>query len=442
VSTAGSTGRLGLWSATALVIGHTIGVGIFLTPAELIGALRAPGVTIALWTICGAIVLAGALTFGELASRYPESGGLYVYLREAWGPRVAFLYGWQSLLIMDPGVTAALAAGAAQYVVAIWPGSAGSERAIGVVLLWAVAGLNMAGLRIGARAFGVLTVIKLAALAAIVIIALTVHGGSWTHFAADPSGRAGAPPLAAAIAIGLVGVFFSFGGFWETSRIAGEVRDPQRTLPRALVLGVLTVTLIYVMTTVAFIVLVPPADATSAAAFARKAGEAMLGSAGPVALAAVVLVSVVASAMAMIMVAPRLYEAMSADGLFPAWLAARSAATGAPMRSTIGLASIATVFVLLGTFDQIVAVFVCTTLVFVALAAAAVFRLRRTHARAPFMTSGYPLTPAVFIALLLVIVAMIAVNRPWQAATGLAAVLIGVPVARWLTAPIALEGRS
>jgi APA family basic amino acid/polyamine antiporter len=146
--------------------------------------------------------------------------------------------------------------------------------------------------------------------------------------------------------------------------------------------------------------------------------------------------------MAMVMVAPRLYEAMSADGLFPAWLATRSAATGAPMRSTIGLASIATVFVLLGTFDQIVAVFVCTTLVFVALAAAAVFRLRRTRARAPFMTSGYPLTPILFIALLLVIVAMIAINRPWQAATGLVAVLIGVPVARWLTAPIVLEGRS
>lgn len=440
MSTAGSAGRLGLWSATALVIGHTIGVGIFLTPAELIGALRAPGVTIALWTICGAIVLAGALTFGELAARCPESGGLYVYLREAWGPRVAFLYGWQSLLIMDPGVTAALAAGAAQYVVAIWPGAAGSERVVGVAFLWTIAGLNMAGLRIGARTFGALTAIKLAALAAIVIIALTVHDGSWAHFAADPAGRAGAPPLGAALAIGLVGVFFSFGGFWETSRIAGEVRDPQRTLPRALVLGVLTVTLIYVMTTAAFIVLVPPAEATSAAAFARRAGETMLGAAGPAALAAVVLVSVVASAMAMIMLAPRLYEAMSVDGLFPAWLASRSPRTGAPIRSTMWLASLATAFVLLGTFDQIVAVFVCTTLVFVALAAGAVFRLRRARGPALFLTPGYPVTPALFIGLLLVIVAMIAINRPWQAATGLAAVLIGVPVARRLTATVAFEG--
>jgi APA family basic amino acid/polyamine antiporter len=442
VSATPSTGRLGLWSATALVIGHTIGVGIFLTPAELIGALRAPGVTIALWTICGAIVLAGALTFGELASRYPESGGLYVYLREAWGPRVAFLYGWQSLLIMDPGVTAALAAGAVQYVVAIWPDAGGAERAIAVALLWAIAGVNMAGLRIGARAFGALTVIKLAALAAIVVMAFAGHGGSWAHFAADPASRAGAPPLGAAIAIGLVGVFFSFGGFWETSRIAGEVRDPQRTLPRALVLGVLTVTLIYVMTTAAFIVLVPPAAATSAAAFARQAGEAMLGSAGPGVLAVVVLVSVVASAMAMIMVAPRLYEAMSLDGLFPAWLAVRSSRTGAPMRSTIWLTSIATMFVALGTFDQIVAVFVCTTLVFVALAAGAVFRLRRTSVRAPFLTPGHPLTPALFIALLLVIVAMIAINRPWQAATGLVAVLIGVPAARRLTAPAVAKGGS
>src|SRR5262249_23137043 len=127
-STGGTVRELGFWSATALVVGHTIGVGIFLTPSQLIGALASPGWTVLLWLVCGALVLAGALTFGELASRYPEAGGLYVYLRAAWGSRVAFLYGWQSVLIMDPGVTAALAIGLAPYVVAVWPAAAGRER--------------------------------------------------------------------------------------------------------------------------------------------------------------------------------------------------------------------------------------------------------------------------------------------------------------------------
>src|SRR6476661_7705178 len=112
---------LGLWSSTALVVGSTIGVGIFLTPAELIGAVASPALTFSLWIACGMLALAGALTFGELAARYPQGGGPYIYLREGWGPRVAFLYGWQSLLIMDPGVTAALTTGMSQYLVVLWP---------------------------------------------------------------------------------------------------------------------------------------------------------------------------------------------------------------------------------------------------------------------------------------------------------------------------------
>src|SRR5687768_12733500 len=160
-SPGGGRNALGLWSATALVVSHTVAVGIFLTPAQLIGALASPALTFGLWIGCGVIVLAGAFTFGELASRYPQAGGLYVYLREAWGPRVAYLYGWQSLLIMDPGVTAALAAGAAQYVALLSPGAAGAERWIAAGLIWLLAALNMAGLKFGARVFGVMTVVKL-----------------------------------------------------------------------------------------------------------------------------------------------------------------------------------------------------------------------------------------------------------------------------------------
>jgi APA family basic amino acid/polyamine antiporter len=434
MSTTPESGRLGVWSATALVISHTIAVGIFLTPAELIGALVSPAWTFGLWLIGACAVLAGAFTFGELASRYPQAGGLYVYLREAWGPRVAFLYGWQCLLVMDPGVTAALAAGAAQYAGLLWPDLADHPRLTAAGIIWVLAGLNMAGLTAGARVFGVLTTLKLCTLAAIVVGAFVTGAGSWSHFVPAAAERAGAAPLGPALAIGLISVFFSFGGFWETSRVAAEVRNPRRNVPVALVAGVLCVTVIYLLTTAAFILLVPPASATSAAEFARLAGEALAGPVGPTLLAAAVLVSVVASAMAMLMVAPRLYEAMGRDGVFPPAIATRTRA-GAPVRSTLVLAAFSTTFVLLGTFDQIVSFFIVATLAFLALAAAAVFVVRRRDGTvAAFPAPGYPVTPVLFIMLVGGIALMVAVNRPLQAAAGLALVLIGLPAYRMFAA--------
>ncbi len=436
-------GPLGLWSAVALVVGHTIAVGIFLTPAELIGALASPALTFGLWIGAGAVVLAGAVTFGELAAHYPEAGGLYVYRREAWGERVAFLYGWQSLLIMDPGVTAALAVGAAQYLVLIWPAAEGSERAIACVVIWALAILTMAGLRMGARVFGIMTAVKLATLGAIMLLTFMSADGNWAHFS-SPGGRpATAPPVGEALALGLVGVFFSFGGFWEASRITGEMRDPRRTLPRAFVIGVATVTAIYLVTTAAFIYLVPPSATTSAPEFARRFGEALVGPAGPTVLAWVVVLSVLPSAMAMIIVAPRLYEAMAADRLFPAALARRHPSTGAPVRATLVLAVLASLFVLIGTFEQIVAFFLCTTLGFLALAASGIFAARR---RAEpdgerFRTPGYPVTPVLFMLLVVTVVVMVAVHRPVQAVAGAIILLIGVPLQPWL-APARARGGS
>ena len=156
--------ELGFWSAAGLVVGHTIGVGIFLTPAELIGALGSPALILGLWLAGGFLVLAGAFTFGELASRYPQGGGLYVYLRQAWGERIAFLYGWQCLLIMDPGIIAALAIGLSQYLVLLWPAALGSERWLALGAIWALALVNMAGLKLSARVLNALTALKVLAL--------------------------------------------------------------------------------------------------------------------------------------------------------------------------------------------------------------------------------------------------------------------------------------
>ncbi|HEY1435218.1 MAG TPA: amino acid permease [Thermoanaerobaculia bacterium] len=423
-----SSGRLGLGTTAGLVVGHTIAVGIFLTPAQLIGALASPAWTLGLWLACGALVFAGALTFGELAARHPQSGGLYVYLREAFGPRAAFLYGWQALLIMDPGITAAIAVGLSQYVAVLWPAASGHERAVALGAIWTLALANMAGLRLSTRVLNLLAGFKVLSLAGLVGVAFLAGAGSWSHFVPFAGRRAGALPIEQALGLGLVAVFFSFGGFWEASRVAGDVRDPEKTLPRALALGVATVTLAYAAVTAALIYLVPIGDTVGAPELARRAGTAMLGTAGPSALAAVVTISVAGSAMALLFMAPRLYLAMSRDGLFPPALAALHPRTGAPARATAVLAAIASVLVLSGSFDQIVAFFLCAALAFVALAASALFVARRRGGRSPFLAPGYPATPALFVVFLTAVIACVTLARPRQALAGFALVLLGIPV--------------
>ena len=421
--------RLGLWSATALVVGHTIAIGIFLTPAELIGAIASPVLTLALWVACGALILAGAFTFGELAARYPLAGGPYVYLREAWGERIAFLYGWQSLLVMDPGVTAALASGLSGYVALLSPAVAGRERWVAIGVIWTLAIVAMAGLRLSARVLGIITALKLLAFVAVVVMAFTAETGSWSHFGPLVGRQASTVPLGQAIALGLVSVFFSFGGFWEASRMAGEVRDVTRTVPLALAFGVTCVTVVYVATTMAFVYIVPPQQATSAAEFARHAGEAMLGGSGPAVLAAIVVLSVAVSVLALLIMAPRLYVAMSRDRLFPAFLAAVNPVTQSPARATAFLALLASVFVSVSTFQQIIAFFMCTTLGFIALAAAALVVVRkRAPGGASFHAPGHPLTTVLFVVLILSVVMLVGINQPLQAAAGFVIVLLGLPV--------------
>jgi APA family basic amino acid/polyamine antiporter len=387
--------------------------------------------------VCGALVLCGALTFGELVSRYPQTGGLYVYLREGFGGRAAFLYGWLCLLVVDPGVIAALSTGASQYAVVLWPGLAGREKAFAIGLVWVLALVNMAGLKPSARLFTGFTVAKVLALAIVVVLAFAVGSGSWSHFVPFAARRAGAPSIGEAIGLGLVGAFFSFGGFWEASRVAGETRNPGRTLPRAMALGVAAVTLAYVATTLSFVYLVPVEQVTNPVGFARAAGEAMLGAAGPSVFAAVVVLSVIASAGALVLMAPRVYLAMRRDGVFPAALAKLHAVTNAPIRATVLLASMATLLIVSGTFQQILAFFMCPTLVFVALSASALFVVRGHGTGAPaFRSPGQPVTAMLFVLLVVTVVLLIAVARPVPALSGFALVLAGLP----LYGPLARHG--
>jgi APA family basic amino acid/polyamine antiporter len=416
----GSERTLGLDAATALVVGEVIGVGIFLTPAEMIRTLGSPFRVLVVWLGVGATVLCGSLCYGALAARYPEAGGGYVYLREAWGPGVAFLYGWKSLLVMDPGLTAALAAGIGRYAAALAPLDEVRQKGVAIAAILIHAATNAVGVRIGGTVVRLLAAAKLLLLAVIVVWGLGSSHGAWSNFAPLIAPRPGSAPLLAGLAGGILAAFFSFGGFWDVAKLGGEIRDPSRNLPRALVYGVGVATVVYVLTSAAFIRLVPIDDAASGTAFAAQAGTALFGSSGGRVFAAIVLLAIASSLAAVLMAAPRVAVAMTRDGLFPLPVT--------PVRAIALQALLACLAVGLATFEAILAYFIFVTVAFVALTVAGLYRL-------PLRVPGHPVTPLGFLALLATILVLLAAGRPFEAALGTAVVALGIPVYRALVSP-------
>jgi basic amino acid/polyamine antiporter, APA family len=422
------TRQLGVRAVTMLVIGEVIAVGIFLTPASMARSLGSPFWLLVVWLLMGAMAFSGALCYGELAARFPDAGGGYVYLRRAYGPAVAFLYGWKCLLVMDPGITAALATGLAAYVgYATGLTGAGLKIvALGAIALGAA--VNVAGVRLGSRLIQWLTVLKLGSLALMIVVALGLGLGDWGNFVPFVAQRAGSDPLPGALAPALVGAFFAFGGWWEISKLAGEARDPSRTLPRALALGVAAVTAVYILTSAVFLYLVPLERVTDGEAFAAQAGAALFGTAGGHVFAAIVIVAVLGSLVALLMALPRVYFAMARDGVFFRGVAAVHPRFGTPGRAIALQATLASVLVLLGTFNQILSYFVFITVLFVGLTVAGVFVLRRRDAAPAYRTPGYPATPLFFLLLVALMLFLLAGHNPLQAALGAGIVGLGAPV--------------
>jgi APA family basic amino acid/polyamine antiporter len=412
-------------------VGGTVGVGIFLTPAGMARSLGSPGLVFAVWLFMGAAALCGALSFGELVARFPEAGGSYVYLREAYGPAVAFLYGWKCLLVMDPGLTAALATGFGAYAAAARPGAAPKAAALAAIAAVAVA--NLLGVRLASAIGHALALAKIALLVGIVAWGFASGAGDARHFSPFLDRPPGAPPLVPALAGALVLAFFSFGGWWEAAKLAGEVKDPRRALPRALALGVGAVTLLYVAVSAVFLYLVPVGHGGSPETFAAQAGVALFGPGGGRVLSALVALFVLGSLFAFMTFAPRLYYAMARDGAAPAFVARLDPRTGAPRRAILVQASLAALLVTLGTFEAIVAYFVFATVAFLTLTVAALYRLPEPAGvpRVP----GWPWTPAAFLAMLAVMLLLLGAGSPLQAALGTAVVAAGIPVYLLVVAP-------
>lgn len=427
--------QLGLSSAIALVISGVIGLGIFLYPAGMAKSLGSPLWLLIIWLVMGLAALCGALCYSELATRFPEAGGGYVYLREAYGSRVAFLYGWMLLLVLDPGLTATLAVGLASYSSFIVNLSPLAMKLLGIGTILILAAVNILGLRLGARLMFVVTLLKVGLLLLIVVWGFGSGLGRWENFSPFVEQRSGSAPLFAALAMASVAGFFSFAGWWDLTKLAGEVREPARNLPRALLLGILIITVVYVLTSAAFLYLVPleqvPANETSAQTFAAQVGLALFGETGGRVFSGIVVISALGSLAAYIMAAPRVYYAMARDGLFIKPIAAIHTRFGTPARAIALQATLASVLVAVGTFDAIIAYFFFVTVVFITLTVAAIFVLRRRERprdKGTYRTPGYPLTPLFFLLVITLMLFLLAKNNPQQAFLGVGVVLLGLPV--------------
>jgi APA family basic amino acid/polyamine antiporter len=427
--------RLGLFSGTKAVVGGIIGGGIFRTPAAVAERVGSPALALAAWVIGGGIALIGAFCFGELGQRCPKAGGGYVYLRETWGPLPAFLYGWALLLVIATGAIAAVAVTFANYALAL---TGLSDRlttpvAIGAIVL--LSAVNYVGVRPGALTQNIFTVLKLSALAALILAGLVLSPAPAAAIAPEPIAPAGSAAVIVSVGTALVPILFTYGGWQQTNFIAEEIIQPERNLPRALVAGVTIVVVVYLLANVVYLrVLGLPALARSSAP-AADAMRAVLGPAGGRLIAAGIAASTFGFLNLVILVTPRVIQAMAADGVFLPRLAVLHPVRRTPAAALLLQAAWAIVLTVSGSFSQLVDYVAFGDWIFFGLTVAGLYVYRaRDRARgvllAPgaFRVPGYPWTPGLFVTAALYVVASSIAANPSNALVGTGLLALGVPV--------------
>jgi APA family basic amino acid/polyamine antiporter len=410
--------------ATALVVGIIIGASIFVQPSVITGAVPTVGGVFAVWVVSGVLTLFGALIAAELASAYPHAGGVYVFLKESFSPAVGFLWGWAMFWTMHTGIIAVIATVFARYFTFFVPTGDAGARAIAVAAVVVLTAINYVGVKQGSIVQTTFTVLKLAAIALIIVVAFTVG----PHTATTSTTTGGAlsfssfPP---AIVAGL----FAFGGWHMVTYAAEETRTPERTIPRALLGGVLIVTACYIALNAAYFHVLSPDRIAGSQRVAADAADAVLGRGGAALMSGIVAVSTFGALNGVILSGPRAYLAMARDGLLTSWAAAIHPRFHTPHRAILLQGLWAVILVATGTYRALFTRVVYTEWIFFALMAAGLFRLRsRPNYKPAYRVWGYPAVPIVFIAASGFIVAHQLVSDALNAWTGLLFVAAGWPV--------------
>lgn len=420
---------LSLFDMTMISIGSAIGSGIFLTPALIAKALPSPMWIIGVWVVGGLMAMSGALTFAELGAMMPRAGGVYVFLTEAYGGLIGFLYGWAIFLVANTGALAALAVAFSTYFGYFVPLSPTGQMMVAIGGMILVTIINVLGVKAGGIFSDLFTILKLAGIGVLLVAGLGWGSSHTTNFAA-PLGNP-ANGLTSALTLAFVSVMWSYGGWQHSTFTAAEAKDPKRTVPLSLILGALTVTFIYVSANVAYMFLLSPAQMAASPRIASDALSMVLGPLGGSLIALTIFISTFGTTGIYTLTAPRIYYAMANDGVFFKRVAEIHPKYRTPMFSIIFQTIWAIVLILFwGTFESLISYVVFTDWIFFALAAASVFIFRKKlpNAERPYKTFGYPFTPLFFTILSTLFVMYTLFEKPAEASAGVLFLALGVPV--------------
>jgi APA family basic amino acid/polyamine antiporter len=411
-----------------LTLGTVIGSGIFLVPGVVLRQTQSwVGVALLVWVVGGVLSFLGALTYAELGAMHPDAGGLYSYIRDAFGPLPAFLYGWASFFVIASGSVATLAVAFSTYLGQILPVTPLVAKLISVAVIIVITIVNVRGTRGSATVENWTTSAKVGALF-LLSLALIAMGRGW-HNPGPLWPATFTPGVLTGAGTAMIGVLWAYEGWQYVTFSAGETKDPQRVFPRAIVVATFALIVLYVVANIGYIAALGPAAAAQSDHVAADASRTALGSASGVLLSALVLVSIFSAANGLMMTAPRLYYSMARDGVFFARLAAVSERFGTPAAAIVLLAVWSAVLAISGTFEQLLTYVVFTAWVFYGLGALSIFASRRKQpdAARPFRTPGYPVTPILFVASAAALVLNTLREQPQRALIGLGAVVIGTP---------------
>jgi APA family basic amino acid/polyamine antiporter len=437
--------RLGFWSAVAVLVGSTIGSGIFRTPAGVAGYVPDVPIFLLAWILGAVVALCGALTYAELAAAFPRTGGLYVFLREGFGPLAAFLFGWGELVVIRPGAYGAISITSAAYAIRVFGGdpsqvvldlghlpvlghvAIAAEQALAAALIVLVAAVNWFGIHRGAILQNVSTALKVLALLALVALGFILGGGA---HAVPAMFSQRAPVGLSPFLVAMVAILWAYDGWADLAFVSGEVRDPQRNLPRAIILGTGSVVVLYLAAILVYLHLIPMSRMGSAQLVAADAAQILLGPIGVVLVGAAVAVSTFGTLNGSMMTAPRIFFALAEDGLFPKSVARVDPRTGAPTGAIALAALLGAVFVLVRTFAALADQFVIGIWPFYAMGVAAVFvlRRRRPDLERPYRTWGYPIVPALFLLGSVFLLGNYLVSQPLTFGIDVGLIAVGIPV--------------
>ena len=437
--------RLGLWSAVAVLVGSTIGSGIFRTPAGVAQKIDDVPLFLLAWVVGGVVVLCGALTYSELAAAFPRSGGVYVFVRESFGKLPAFLFTWAELWVIRPGAFGAIGITASAYtlrtlgadpaaiVANVGPLDIRAEQLLGAGYIILVGTVNFFGIHRGAVLQNVSTAFKVGALALLVVVGFAL-GTPSTGFPADGIFAQRAAVGLSPFLLAMVAILWAYDGWADLAFVGGEVRNPQTTLPRALLIGTATVVVLYLGANLVYLYLIPIQEMKQAELVAADVARLSIGAAGVVVVSAAIAVSTFGTLNGSMMTAPRIFFAAAEDRLIPAVIARVNPRHQSPAAAVVLMTVMGTTFIMIRTFTELADQFIIGIWPFYALAVAGVFVLRRTRPdlERPYRTWGYPVVPVVFLVAALFLLGNYLVRETVSFAVDIGIILSGVPAYfRW-----------